>query len=229
MFFAPSLRAISMCLVDFWFESISDYSGKKKQVEIDWLIVQGGLIEYRLLPQLSKSNCVTRSRESLLGCFRSRTNVDESCEAFNACEQCRKFETTGSFKQPRQRRQEEPHKFAYLTMENSIFARFARAYFIFWHFEDVLVLSTTWNDLFCSCVDDESIWWQMFNFVLLCPKRWFQFNSRIVRTHFSSIMTVNNWKMIAETRSFFYLFIYLASPGFLAGMPQQHEPITVVP
>ena len=24
-------------------------------------------------------------------------------------------------------------------MENSIFARFARAYFIFWHFEDVLV------------------------------------------------------------------------------------------
>ena len=36
-------------------------------------------------------------------------------------------------------------------MENSIFARFARAFFIFWHFEDFLVLSTTWNDLFCSC------------------------------------------------------------------------------
>ena len=86
-------------------------------------------------------------------------------------------------------------------MKNSIFARFARAFFIFWHFEDVLVLSTTWNDLFCSCVDDVSIWWQMFNFVLLCPKRWFQFNSRIVRTHFSSIMSLNNWKMIAETRS----------------------------
>ena len=31
-----------------------------------------------------------------------------------------------------------PHKFAYLTMKNSIFARFARAFFIFWHFEDVL-------------------------------------------------------------------------------------------
>ena len=59
------------------------------------------------------------------------------------------------------------------------FARFAGAYFIFWHFEDVLVLSTTWNDLFCSCVDDVSIWWQMFNFVFLCPKRYFQFNSRI--------------------------------------------------
>ena len=60
---------------------------------------------------------------------------------------------------------------------------------------------TTWNDLFCSCVDDVSIWWQMFNFVFLCPKRWFQFNSRIVRTHFSNIMTLNNWKMIAKTRS----------------------------
>ena len=100
-------------------------------------------------------------------------------------------------KQPRRRRQQKPHKFAYLTMENTIFARFARAYFIFWHFEDVLVLSTTWNDLFCSCV---SIWWQMFNFVFFCPKHWFQFNSRMVRTHFSSIMTLNNWKIIAETR-----------------------------
>ena len=90
-------------------------------------------------------------------------------------------------------------------MKNSIFARFARAFFIFWHFEDVLVLSTTWNDLFCSCVDDVSIWWQMSNFVSLCPKLpWFQFNSRIVRTHFSSIMTLNNWKMIVETRSYIF-------------------------
>ena len=29
------------------------------------------------------------------------------------------------------RRQQKPHKFAYLTMKNSIFARFARAFFIF--------------------------------------------------------------------------------------------------
>ena len=77
-------------------------------------------------------------------------------------------------------------------MKNSIFARFARAFFIVWHFADVLVLSTTWNHLFCSCVDDVSIWWQMFKFVLLCPKSWFQFNSRIVKTHFSSMMTLNN-------------------------------------
>ena len=89
-------------------------------------------------------------------------------------------------------------------MKNSIFARFARAFFIFWHFEDALVLSTTWNDLFCSCVDDVSIWWEMFNFVLLCPESWFQFNSRIVTTHFSSKMTLNNRKMIAETRSYIF-------------------------
>ena len=57
-------------------------------------------------------------------------------------------------KQPRRRRQQKPDKFAYLTMKNRIFARFARVFFSFWHFEDILVLSATWNDLFCSCVDD---------------------------------------------------------------------------
>ena len=89
-------------------------------------------------------------------------------------------------------------------MKNSTFARFALAFFIYWHFEDVLVLSTTWNDLFCSCVDDVSIWCQMFNFIVLCPKCWSQFNSRTVRTHFSSVMTLNNWKMIPETRSYIF-------------------------
>ena len=79
--------------------------------------------------------------------------------------------------------------------KNNTFARFARAFFIFWHFADVLVLSTTWNDLFCSCVDDVSIWWQMFNFVFLSLKRWFQLNSRIVRTYFASVMTwiIEKW------------------------------------
>ena len=60
------------------------------------------------------------------------------------------------------------------------------------NFADVLVLSTTWNDLFRSCVDDVSIWWQMFNFVCLSLKRWFQFNSRKVRT------------IVAETRSYIF-------------------------
>ena len=108
--------------------------------------------------------------------------------------------------QPRWRRPQKPHKFAYLTMKNSIFARFARAFFNFWHFIDVLILSTTWDDQFCRCVHDVSIWWQMFKFVFLCPKRWFQFNSRIVGTHFSSITSLNNWKMIAETRSYIFFW-----------------------
>ena len=64
---------------------------------------------------------------------------------------------TRELKQPRRRRQQKRHKFAYLTMINSICARFARAFFNFEHFEDVLVLSTTWNDLLCSCVDEVSI------------------------------------------------------------------------
>ena len=93
-------------------------------------------------------------------------------------------------KQPRRRRQQKPHKFA----------RFARALFIFWDFVDVLVLSTTWNDLFWRCLDNASVWWQLFNFVFLCPKWWFQFNSRVVRTHFSSIMSLNNWKWLQKRK-----------------------------
>ena len=46
-------------------------------------------------------------------------------------------------KQPRRQWQQKLYKFAYLTMKNSIFARFARAFSFFWHFEDVVVLSTT--------------------------------------------------------------------------------------
>ena len=44
----------------------------------------------------------------------------------------------------------------------------------------------------------------MFNFVLLSQKPWFQFNSRIVRTHFASAITLNNCKIIAETRSYIF-------------------------
>ena len=82
-------------------------------------------------------------------------------------------------------------------MKNSILARFARAFFIFWHFADVLVLSTTWNDQFCSCVDacDDKC------SILSSYVPRFQFNSRTVKTQFSSILSLNNWKMIAETRS----------------------------
>ena len=63
----------------------------------------------------------------------------------------------GELEHPRRQRQQELHKFAYLTMKNKSFARFAPAFFIFVHFADVLVLSTTRNDLFSSCVDEVSI------------------------------------------------------------------------
>ena len=68
--------------------------------------------------------------------------------------------------------------------EKQYFCTLWTCIFDFKHFADVLVLFTTWNDLYYSWVDIVSIWWQMFNFVLLSLRRWFQFNSRIVRTHF---------------------------------------------
>ena len=148
----------------------------------------------------------TSSRDALFAISIYRRILPFVC-SFNQIPPCLFWswkDDNRELKQPRRRRQQKPHKFAYLTMKNSIFARFARAFFMFWHFVDVLVLSTTWNELFCSCVDYVSIWWQMFNFVFLCPKRWFQINSRTVRRHFSSIMALNNWKMIAEKRSYIF-------------------------
>ena len=76
------------------------------------------------------------------------------------------------------------HKFAYLTMKNGSFALFARAFFIFAHFADVLVLSTTLNDLFRGYVDDVSTWRQILNLLFLSPNRSYQFNGRGVSTHF---------------------------------------------
>ena len=68
------------------------------------------------------------------------------------------------------------------------------------HFSSFDILKTSsfflWRDMtfYCSCADKCSN--------LACPKRWFQFNSRIdSKAHFSGIITLSNWKMIAETRS----------------------------
>ena len=93
--------------------------------------------------------------------FHVKTKNERFTARSSRCRQNLKY--IWELKQPRRRRQQKPHKFAYLTMKNSIFARFARAFFFFWHFEDQ----------FCSWVDDVSAWWQMFNFVFLCPKRRF--------------------------------------------------------
>ena len=103
-------------------------------------------------------------------------------------------------KQPRRWQQQKPHKSAYLTMKNSIFACSARVFFIFWHFEDVLVLSTMWNDLFAVAW---TTWAHDDKFSLLysyVPSA----GSNLIPGYlehniFSSIMTLNNyWKMSAE-------------------------------
>ena len=82
-------------------------------------------------------------------------------------------------KQPRPRRLHERHKLAFLTLKNITFPRFAGAIFIFVHFAEVLVLSMTWDDLFCSCVDNVGTWAKIFN-SFLSPKRSHKFNSRRV-------------------------------------------------
>ena len=106
-----------------------------------------------------------------------------------------------SFKQPRRRRQQERHKFAYLTMKNNSFARFARAFFIFLYFADVLVFSTMSNDLFAvvwttwACDDRCSV---LYSYLWRAGSNLIP---GVVRTHFASIMTLNNWEMVAETLS----------------------------
>ena len=54
--------------------------------------------------------------------------------------------------QPRRRRQQERHKFTYLSTKNNSFSRSAREFFLFLHFADILVLSTTSYGQFGSCV-----------------------------------------------------------------------------
>ena len=109
-------------------------------------------------------------------------------------------------KQPRGQRQQKPHKFAYLIMKNS------SLHALHVHFSSFDILKTfsffLRREMTCFAVvwttrayDDKS---SINFFVFLCPKRWFQFNSWIVRTNFSSIMTLNNWQMIAETRSYIF-------------------------
>ena len=121
-------------------------------------------------------------------------------------------------------RWQDRHKFAYLTIKNSTIARFPRAIIIFLHFAAVLVLCTTWNDLFCSFVDDVTTILQIFNFFLLPPDRWYQFNYRILRTHFPSIITRNNREMVTEWyevtfRSRYHWRRACWSPAFVAAGP----------
>ena len=67
---------------------------------------------------------------------------------------------------------------------------------------------------FCSCVDDVSIWWQIFNIFSLSPNRWFRFNSRIFIIHFGSMH--NDLEIISGTQSYIFRWrslSYLCSRG----------------
>ena len=108
-------------------------------------------------------------------------------------------------KQPRRRWQQERRKFEYLTMKNSSFACFAWAFLFFFIFRRRFRFfhNVKWPVL-QLCGRREHMMTNMFNFVFLSLKRWFQFNSRIVGTHFASVMTLNNLEMIAETQSYIF-------------------------
>ena len=95
--------------------------------------------------------------------------------------------------------------FTFTHKKKNAFVRFAhaRAFFIFVHFTAVLVLSTTWNDLFYSCVDDASTWPKCFKFLFSNLKHSWQFNpGRKVSKHFASQTTWNNREIITENRSY---------------------------
>ena len=86
------------------------------------------------------------------------------------------------------------------TMKNCGFARFTRDLC----FAAVLVLTTTWNDLFCSCVDNVITLRQLFTFFYLSPNRSHEFTPRKVRAHFTSHKTWNNREVIERRWSYIF-------------------------
>ena len=98
-------------------------------------------------------------------------------------------------------------------MKNSSFACFAPAIFISVHFTAILVLSAMWNDPFCSCEDNVSIWWQIFIIFLFSPNCWYQLNFRIFRIHFACTMTWDDyWEIISQMQSYVFLMMFLLLP-----------------
>ena len=87
--------------------------------------------------------------------------------------------------QPRRRRQQERHKFAYLIVKNNSFARFARAVFIF----DISQKFSFFLRREMTCF---AVVWTTWPYDDISLRRWFQFNSRIVGTHFARVFTLNN-------------------------------------
>ena len=92
-------------------------------------------------------------------------------------------------------------------MEKCRCARTARAGFISVHFGPALVFSTTWNHLFCCCVEDVGSRRQLFSFLFSPLSGSYQFNSRIISKYFFAIQTIwNNRGMVTETQSCIFRF-----------------------
>ena len=121
--------------------SLRSYDGcYSKSVKIKQDFVLGSVFcDYSMLVTMHK---IGDAHFRLFGtnCFRVETeNTRFTPGSSLSCQKVKYRE----LKRPRRRGQQGHHKFAYLTMKNSIFARFARAFFMFGLFEDALVLSTT--------------------------------------------------------------------------------------
>ena len=80
------------------------------------------------------------------------------------------------------------------------------------HFSSFDILKTLsfflWREMtFFAVVWTTSVYDDKWS-ILSCPERRFQFNPWIVEAHFSGIITLNNCKMIAETRSDIFRWCY---------------------
>ena len=92
------------------------------------------------------------------------------------------------------------------------------------HFSYLDILKTLsfflWREMTCFAVVWTTSAYDDNCSILSCPKRWFQFNSWIVKAHFSGIMTLNNSKMIARNaRWHFQMTLSLPLTSCLLKLP----------
>ena len=90
----------------------------------------------KMITEVGSYSFKWRTRFRLLRpCWRvSRTSVQNKTyklkrSVINQTEEVILLKSIRQLKQPRRRRQQKPHKLAYLTMKNRLFPRFARAFF----------------------------------------------------------------------------------------------------
>ena len=133
------------------------YGGEQSQVKVVWCLWDKLCPTYKCAFMVSKSKYLQQ-------------NWKQNCSVLVLIR---------GFKQ--RRRQQVSHTFAYLTTKNSCFAR---SFFVFTHFSVVLILSPTWNYLFCGCVNYLSTWQTIFPF--FNPLGFKSVNTRLADSLFAS-------------------------------------------